>query len=134
MEDLNEPTRYARQQEKAHQMARHAEIARRLGTDIVERFYMMVDDAKCHKDGRWPSPWVDWDMIPEHREPYEDRMPTQQEARKLCDGCPLMQDDVCFQFAMATNKQHGVWGGRRIYNGHVVTDGRDAMDTPNRER
>lgn len=40
------------------------------------------------------------------------------EARKLCEGCPVQ--DVCLDWAIITNQEHGMWGGmsprqRRTY-------------------
>ncbi len=132
-----ETTRYAKQQEKIHQQARHSEIVRRLGADTVSEFYMRASEPSepipCVISGI-PSEWVDWDVEPENREPYEGPMPTAKRAAEMCAGCPLMQDDLCYRFALATDKQHGVWGGRRIHNGHVLSEGRDSVDIPNRER
>jgi hypothetical protein len=138
---MTEQTRYAKQQEKLRQIARHAEIVSRLGADTVTEFYVKmsepIDPPNCTTVGL-PSPWTDWDEDPDHREPGEGRMPTAKEAEAMCNGCPMMQDDLCYRYALATNKQHGVWGGRRFVSHHgeaiVVADGRDSVDTPNREK
>lgn len=136
--DDDEPeTRYARQQEKLHQQQRHAAIVERLGAATVDDFESLLISlpypTPCVAKGT-PSEWSDWDIEPEHREPQEGRMPTAKRARELCEGCPLMTNDLCYRYALATNKQHGVWGGRRFHNGVVVSDGRDSPDRPNRER
>lgn len=134
-------TRYAKQQEKQRQMDRHADIVARLGADTVSEFYVKmsepVEPPPCVVAGL-PSEWTDWDAIPENREPYEVPMPTARRAMEMCRGCPMMEDDLCYRYALATNKQHGVWGGRRFTSHHgeavVVSDGRDSVDVPNREK
>lgn len=135
-EDYHE-TRYARQQEKLKQQARHARIVRQLGKSIVDQFeeglIALPEPTPCIAAGV-PSEWADWDEYPENREPQESRMPTGHRAREMCEGCPMMTDDLCYRYALATDKFHGVWGGRRFHNGTVVSDGRDSPDTPNRER
>lgn len=65
------------------------------------------------------GPWEDWrldaacftadssltsTMYPTHAEGDDvDR------AKAVCAGCPVR--DECLEFAMATNQDHGVWGG-----------------------
>lgn len=34
---------------------------------------------------------------------------TQDEADIICHGCPLLK--ACYDFALANDEQHGVWGG-----------------------
>lgn len=132
-----QPTRYAQQQEKLHQQERHAAIVARLGEGTVEEFERALADLEeptpCIASGT-PSEWTDWDIEPHNREAYEGKIPTASRAREMCEGCPLMKNDVCYRYALATNKQHGIWGGRRFHNGFVVSDGRDSPDRPNRER
>ena len=136
---MSEPTRYAKTQEKKHKQERHADRIDSLtrGTNVLEEYDLALEHLKeptaCIKGGL-PSKWSDWDDAPEHREPQDGVMPTADEAEALCEGCPLMRDDVCYRYALATNQTHGVWGGRRILNGTVVSGGRDSIDRPNRER
>ena len=77
-EDYHE-TRYARQQEKLKQQARHARIVRQLGKSIVDQFeeglIALPEPTPCIAAGV-PSEWADWDEYPENREPQESRMPT----------------------------------------------------------
>ena len=128
-------TRYAKQQEKLHQQQRHASIAQRLGRSTVDEFEQKILTAKTPCiDAGTPSEWTDWDIEPENREPQDGKMPTAHRARQMCEGCPVMDDDLCYRYALATNKEHGVWGGRRFHNGIIVSDNRDSSDTPNRER
>jgi WhiB family redox-sensing transcriptional regulator len=35
---------------------------------------------------------------------------TVEEAKKVCARCPVT--DLCLEHALATNEQHGVWGGK----------------------
>jgi hypothetical protein len=30
-------------------------------------------------------------------------------AKKLCSSCPIIEQ--CFEYALETNQQHGIWGG-----------------------
>lgn len=135
--DPETKTRYALQQEKIRSQERHAAIVQRLGRETVEDFESAILSQRkpppCVSAGL-PSEWTDWDYYPELREAQDGKTPTAHRAREMCEGCPLMKDDLCYRYALATNKQHGVWGGRRFYNGNVLTDGRDAPDRPNRER
>jgi hypothetical protein len=34
---------------------------------------------------------------------------TEDECEALCYGCPLLKQ--CYDFAVANNEQHGIWGG-----------------------
>jgi hypothetical protein len=132
-----EPTRYARQQEKLRQQERHAVIVQRLSRDVVDEFentVLTLDEPPPCVLGGVPSEWTDWDKYPDLRETTEGAMPTADRAKEMCAGCPLMKNDLCYRYSLATNKQHGVWGGRRIYNGTTVTNGVDAVDLPNRDR
>lgn len=136
-EPTPEPTRYARQQEKLRSQERHAAIVQRLGQSVVDEWDAewagLEKPPPCVAAGT-PSEWTDWDIEPENREALERRMPTKTRGEALCEGCPLMREDLCYRYALATNQQHGVWGGRRFHQGNVVSDGRDSPDTPNRER
>jgi hypothetical protein len=140
MSDPREPeeqTRYARQQEKLRQQERHAAIVQKLSAGVVEEFEgtsALLDEPPPCVSGGVPSEWTDWDRFPERREPQDGKMPTAHRARQMCEGCLLMKNDLCYRYALATDKQHGVWGGRRIYNGSVVRDGEESADVPNRER
>lgn len=65
------------------------------------------EEAQKHVDGKCkanPGPWMDWE------EP-----PTQQEAERLCHGCPLVK--ACPNYARAAQETHGVWGGHVVHEG-----------------
>lgn len=120
---MTEESRHHRQKRIEAQKNRHARITGRLTAPAEESFEQELAEfhAPCHKAGL-PSAWVDWDLD-EDRESYEsDRLPTAEEARELCAGCPLVNTGTCERYAKATNQSHGVWGGKRIYQGKWLKD------------
>lgn len=112
-------TRYAKSQEKKRKLERHQAILDRLASGFVTNFEeALVEYQPECVTSDYPSPWTDWDDVTEHREPYEGEMPTAEEAAAMCAGCPIMQ--LCFDYALSTGQSHGVWGGRRFYNGKLL--------------
>jgi hypothetical protein len=119
-------TRYARDKRRQEQESRHNRIVTILSGDVIADFEAVraKEGAKCYPTTQSPNPWVDWDAEPDKAEDYEGPMPTEAEAKALCDGCPLMVDHggvpLCYAYARATQKSHGVYGGIRIYDGKRV--------------
>lgn len=64
--------------------------------------------AKCRDN---PAPYIDWD-------PEDDNVPTEEEARALCHGCPLLK--ACANYGRAAQMSDGVWGGRRVVRGQWI--------------
>lgn len=63
-------------------------------------------DAKCKNN---PGPYMDWD---------EDSIPTAEEAKRLCFGCPLAK--ACENGGVAGRESHGIWGGHVFVEGVMV--------------
>jgi hypothetical protein len=115
-------TRYQRQKRADAARQRHARIVGKLSRPIEEEWDEAMEESRpnCRKSPI-PSRWTDWDSNPDHREPYESDMPTAEEARKMCEGCPILSDRLCGRYAEATGQSHGVWNGRRRENGKWVS-------------
>lgn len=121
---MTEESRHHRQKRIEQSKSRHARITSKLTAPAEEAYEVELAEyhAPCHKEGL-PSKWVDWDPDPELRESYEsDRLPTAAEARDLCNGCPLVDTQTCERYARTTNQSHGIWGGKRIYQGKWLKD------------
>jgi hypothetical protein len=116
-----EETRYQRSVRIQHERDRHARIVGKLIKPIETEWELAVEaeDPLCAR-GELPSRWIDWDSEPGHREFYEGNIPTAEEAKSLCEGCPIMRARLCERYADATNQAHGVWGGKRRENGKWV--------------
>jgi hypothetical protein len=114
-------SRYQRSKQLQEAKARHARIVATLSRGIVEEYAeaLETEQTNCGRRGT-PSEWIDWDSVPEYREPYEGDMPTAERAREMCNDCPLMGDRLCERYAEATSQGHGIWGGRRRENGKWV--------------
>lgn len=121
MSDLN---RYQKSKFKRIAMERHQGIVGALGYDVKLAFEQALEEMEeptpCIAGGI-PSKWTDWDSNPEYREPYETDRPSNQAARIMCEGCPLMGTGVCFGAALARGETHGVWESQIIENGKVVS-------------
>jgi hypothetical protein len=121
---MTEETRHHRQKRIEQSKDRHAKIAGKLSAPAEERFEteLATYHAPCHKQGL-PSTWTDWEPDEELREDYEsDRLPTAEEARDMCAGCELVGTETCELYAWVTKQSHGVWGGKRIYQGRWLKD------------
>jgi hypothetical protein len=130
---MSEPTRYAKSEAKKKRMARHAAILEKLSSPFVMSWEeALVEFQPDCVTGEYPSPWVDYDRVPENREPYEGMMPTAKEAEEMCEGCPILK--LCFDRALAKGETHGVWGGKRFGPDGLIPDGVDSVDRSNRER
>jgi hypothetical protein len=118
---MTDETRYQRSVRIQHERARHARIVGKLIKPVEEEWEQSVEteSPNCAR-GELPSRWVDWDPEPSHREFYEGDMPSKDEAAALCNGCPIKDGRLCERYADATNQDHGVWGGRRRYDGKWV--------------
>lgn len=76
-----------------------------------------IDDqspqAKCvtwvKQNPNKSNPWIDWASNEENKEPHELRAPTRYEAKKMCEGCPLLE--LCNKDATTNPPYHGVRGG-----------------------
>lgn len=123
MTDEKPQTRYAKDKAKRESQARHGDIVATLGKDVVAEFNDKVIEhkPKCVTK-EFPSPWTDWDRYREQSEEGEVPMPSQETAEEMCAGCPIAEQMLCLRYALATNQTHGVWNGKRIYNGRIVTN------------
>lgn len=126
-------TKYQRQKRRREAQGRHAKIVNALGSGFIQTFDQALEEytPPCRESTQTPNPWTDWDRYPHNREPYETRMPTAKEARGLCEPCPLK--DMCLDYALSTGQSHGVWGGKRISDGTILSDGINSPDMPNRD-
>jgi len=124
-----EETRYSRDKRKRESKERHGKITAALRAEIVAEYEeaRVENRPNCRTD-QFPNPWTDWDKIPEWSEEYETQAPTKEQAQAACAGCPLMQDDLCYRYALATNQAHGIWGGRRFWNGIEVKQDKEIHD------
>lgn len=121
----NNETRYQRQKKLEASKDRHAQIVERLALPTVQQWELAMEEFRpqCAVEGI-PSRWVDWSSDPELREPEEsDRLPTADEAKALCEGCPITgPEGLCRRYAKATGQAHGIWGGGRIEKGKWLKD------------
>lgn len=113
---MSEPeSRYRRQKRIEQQKDAHEQRVLRLSKDPVEAFELAVEEIKpkCVTN-EFPSPWTDWSSG-DDRETSESERPSAEDARLLCDGCPVA--DLCLPWALASRKSHGVYSGVAVENG-----------------
>lgn len=113
---MTEPeSRYKKQKRIEQQKEKHERNVEKLSGDIVQAFELAVEEVKpkC-VTGEFPSPWTDWSSS-EDPETTEGERPSVEDARLLCDGCPVA--DLCLPWALASRKSHGVYGGIVVENG-----------------
>ena len=110
---LNSAARYQKQKAREADKVRHQGIVNKLSRDVVKEFDQVMDEVPgdC-KDN--PLPYMDWDESDE----LQPNAPSRQEARILCESCPIFKmDNLCKRYAEATSQPHGVWGGEVIIDG-----------------
>ncbi len=119
---MTDETRYERTKRVEREKARHQRNVRKLSKDVLADWEQAMEGptTPCRKAG-WPTRWADWDSVAEHREDYEGERPSVEEAWDMCAPCPLRNNGVCYNYALATNQSHGVWGGRVREDGKWVT-------------
>lgn len=72
---------------------------------VSESYHPAVESAE--KDNAWMSRARCFGMDPELF--YPERGASAEDAKKTCRAC-VVQDD-CFEYAVRTNQNHGIWGG-----------------------
>jgi hypothetical protein len=65
--------------------------------------------SNIHKAGGVPCEKYPHLFYPEDFPDQEQRTLATKTAKTLCHSCPIIEQ--CFEYALESNQQHGIWGG-----------------------
>ena len=86
-----------------------------------------METGDAHGQAAPPGPWVMQAACttadPEVFFPSRRNASAGEEAKAICDGCPVRAE--CLEYALATHQEWGVWGGTNEHERRAILRDRD---------